>query len=126
MTHFEREYQIGEARFLYGADGICRMKLHGPGEAAMVNSILANDREVKEDTGTTWHYLVDFDKAGRPSPEAGKVWRKITHDRLTGKVAVFGTHPVARVLGAFFIGLSRQKHMRFFKSEEEALEWLRS
>ena len=102
------------------------MKPHGPGEPTVVRAIQANDRAVKEETGTIWKYLVDFNEAGRPSADAGRVWREITNDELTGRVAVFGTHPVARVLAAFFSRVARHKGTRFFETEAEALEWLRS
>ena len=42
-----------------------------------------------------------------------------------GKVALFGLHPVARVIAAFIMGITRKKDMRFFKSKEEALAWLK-
>lgn len=102
------------------------MKLHGPGVPATVRAIQANDREVKEETGTIWHYLVDFNEAGRPTADAGRVWREVTNDELSGKVAVFGTHPVAWVLATFFSRVARHRGTRFFKTEEEALEWIRS
>jgi len=43
----------------------------------------------------------------------------------TGKVAVFGLHPVARVIASFVMGVSKNKDMRFFKAKEEALAWLK-
>jgi hypothetical protein len=43
----------------------------------------------------------------------------------TGKVALIGMHPVARVLASFVIGMTRKEDLRFFKTEEEALAWLK-
>jgi len=48
----------------------------------------------------------------------------LEHER-TGKVALFGLNPVARVIASFVMGVTRKKDMRFFKTREEALAWLR-
>jgi hypothetical protein len=46
-------------------------------------------------------------------------------DTKTGKTAFFGMHPVARVIASFVMGVSPNKMMRFFKTKEDALIWLR-
>ena len=69
--------------------------------------------------------FIDLNKAGKGSPEARKIWKKLTENEKTGRVAFFGLHPVARVLASFTMGVSKNKDMRFFKTREEALEWLK-
>ena len=69
-------------------------------------------------------YLIDLNKAGKSSPVARKQWRKISEDQKTNKVALFGIHPVARVLASFVMGVSKKRDMLFFKTKEEALKWI--
>ena len=42
-----------------------------------------------------------------------------------GKIAMFGMHPVARVVASFVMGVTNKEDMRFFKSKEDALLWLK-
>ncbi len=46
-------------------------------------------------------------------------------DKIFGKVALFGLHPVARVVASFFMGATKKKDMRFYKTRGEALAWLK-
>jgi hypothetical protein len=70
-------------------------------------------------------YLIDINQAGKNSPKARRTWRElIDHDKVN-KIALVGLHPVARVLAAFVMGVVSKKEMRFFKTKEEALNWLR-
>ena len=41
------------------------------------------------------------------------------------KIALFGIHPVARVIASFVMGATKKKDIRFFKSREEAFLWLK-
>ena len=69
--------------------------------------------------------LVNINKSGKSSIAAREMYKEMGKDELTEKVAVYGAHPVARVLAAFIIGVSDVKNTRFFKTEEEALLWLK-
>ena len=69
--------------------------------------------------------LGDINKTGKQSPEARKIWKKISENEKVGKLALIGMHPVARVLASFIIGTTKKKDMRFFKTKEEALAWLK-
>ena len=67
------------------------------------------------------NYLIDLNKAGKNSPEARKMWKTLTEDDNTEKVAMFGLHPVAKVLASFVMGISSGNKMRFFSTKEEAI-----
>ncbi|MBE3122383.1 MAG: STAS/SEC14 domain-containing protein [Thermoplasmata archaeon] len=69
--------------------------------------------------------LVDLNQFGKASPESRKIFKEISEYEKTGKVAIFGTHPVARVLASFVMGITKKKDMRFFKTKEEAYAWLK-
>jgi len=70
--------------------------------------------------------LIDANKVGQPSSRARKIIQEgVLKYEKTGKVALFGANPVARVIASFVMGVTRKKDMRFFKTKEEALAWLK-
>ena len=71
-------------------------------------------------------YLIDLNQSGKSSPEARSIWSKACEHENTYKVAVFGLHPVAKVIASFVFGITRKKDMRFFCLEKEARSWLLS
>lgn len=72
------------------------------------------------------NYLIDLNKAGKNSTEARKQWNNISEEEKTGKLAMFGVHPVARVVASFVMGFSKRNDMLFFKTKEDAIKWLKS
>ena len=70
------------------------------------------------------NYLVDLNNCGKNSPKARKIWSDLCEDKGTDKVAVFGMHPVAKVIAAFVMKIST-KEMHFFNTREEAVSWLK-
>ena len=69
--------------------------------------------------------IVDLTHGGKSSPEARKIFKELSELERTGKIALIGIHPVARVIASFVMGISKNKDMRFFKTKEEALAWLK-
>lgn len=69
--------------------------------------------------------FVDLTNSGKPTPEARKIYTSVTEHHKTGKVAMFGLNPVARVLASFIMGVTRKKDIHFFKTKEEALSWFK-
>lgn len=71
--------------------------------------------------------LIDLNDVGKNSPEARDIWKELGELEQTGKVALVGLHPVARIMAAFVTTrIKGKKNMRFFSHREEALEWLKS
>jgi len=70
-------------------------------------------------------FLVDLNRCGKNSPKARDTWRFLSNMEQTDKVAIFGLHPVAKVLASFVMGklISMNKY-RFFSTEEDAKNWL--
>ena len=69
--------------------------------------------------------LIDLNKAGKQTPETRNIWKEFSEaEERIRKIALFGLHPVARILASFVIGVTKKKDMRFFKTKEEALAWL--
>ncbi|MGQ8338901.1 DUF7793 family protein [Sunxiuqinia sp. A32] len=83
-----------------------------------------NRQLAKSFTGSV-NYLIDLNRARKNSPEARKLWKKVVEDETTHKVALYGIHPVARVLAQFVMVISKGGNIRFFKTKEEGLMWIK-
>lgn len=68
--------------------------------------------------------LIDLNKAGKSSSEARKIRQRLIEDEKTAKVALFGLHPVAKVIASFSMSVIQKKDMQFFFTREEALKWI--
>jgi len=125
MEEKEREIWVGESRFYLGEDNIIyitEIGEHGKKQAIAKKEVilkLLNLAEGKVD------YLIDLNKTGKQSPEARNIYRGLMEHERIGKVAIFGMHSVARVIASFVMGVTKKKDMRFFKTKEDALIWLK-
>jgi len=125
MEEKNREIRVGRNSLYLDEDNIIRITILG--ELDEETQIRINDAgyKVMNTVGGKVHALIDLNKAGKVSPGARKRQVEISEYEKAGKVALFGLHPVARVVASFFMGVSRKKDMRFFKTEKEALAWLK-
>ena len=125
MKEEDREIWVGENRFYLDDDNIiyCKEKMAVDENIAhhQIKALykLSNLIEGKA------NIFIDINEAGTPSSSARKVFQNEIKKDKYGKVAIFGMHPVARVLASFIIGATKKKDMRFFKTKEEALAWLK-
>ncbi len=124
MERNGREIRIGEHRLSLGEDNILRVTLVGDTDGAEAAAIKDADNQLKRDIEGKVGVLVDLNKAGKQSTEARLTFRELTEDVRTGRVAMHGMHPVARVIAAFVTGITRKKDFRFFKTADEAVAWL--
>ena len=125
MEEKDREIWIGEHRLYLGEDNIFYITVVGGVDGKTAAEVTEIDNKFKSMVEGKVNVLAELNKAGKQSVEARKIWKKMTEDDRTGRVAMYGMHPVARVLASFVMGVSRKKDMRFFKTKEEALAWLK-
>ena len=69
--------------------------------------------------------IIDLNKGQKASSTTRNMFKELIEHEKVRKLAFFGMHPVARVLASFVIGVSKKEDMRFFKTKEEALAWLK-
>jgi hypothetical protein len=121
----ERELMVGENRIFMEDGNIQNIILVGNTDAAMAKVLVGALVDFAKTFEGKIHSLVDLNRAGKASPEMRKIGPEMIDADNTGKVALFGLHPVARVLASFVIGVTRKKDLRFFKTREEAVAWLK-
>ena len=125
MEEKDREIWVGENRIYLGEDNMLCLTIFGEVDEEIeigINEACLKLMNMVEGRVNT---LIDLNKAGKTSPGARKRQVEISEHEKTGKVALFGLHPVARVVASFLMGISKNQDMRFFKTEEEALAWLK-
>jgi hypothetical protein len=122
----EREIWVGESRLYLGEDNILYETIVGKQDLETVIAIKDSFDKLRNLVGGKVNVLADISKSEQPTPEARKEVR-IRSEEKEGyeKIALFGMHPVARVFAAFIIGPTKKESMRFFKSKEDAIAWLK-
>ena len=125
MEEKDREIWIGENRMYLGEDNLLCITIVGELDEETQIGINEAGYKLMNTVEGKVHALVDLNKAGKVSPEARKRQVEISEHEKTAKIALFGLHPVARVVASFFMGISQKKDMRFFRTREEALAWLK-
>ena len=125
MKEKDREIWVGENRIYLGEDNIVRLTILGEVDEETEIGINEACYKFMNMVEGKMHALIDLNRAGKTSPGARKRQKEISEHEKTGKVALFGLHPVARVVASFVMGISKNQDMRFFKTEEEALAWLK-
>jgi len=119
----EREIYVGKNRFYHGEDNIIYATIVGETDDKVAIGILEANLKLLSMVEGKAKILVDLNKAGKTSPEARKIMKQLAEQEKIGKLALFGMHPVAKVLASFAMGITRKKDMLFFKTKAEALLW---
>ena len=122
----ENEFLIGENRIIVIDNEIIYVEAVGEQTPEIADAIRGQYKKIMSRFPGKVHQLINLNRAGKNSPEARKLWEEINEYVFTGKVAVFGVHPVAKVLASFVIGVTNKKDIRFFSTEKEALAWLKA
>ncbi len=125
MEEKDREIWIGENRLFLGEDNILDIINVGVTDEKIANAMKEAVLKLMNMVEGKVHTLTDLTKAGKTTPEARKVFKTFIEPGARGKIAYLGMSPVARVIASFFIGSSKKEDMRFFKTKEEALAWLK-
>lgn len=125
MKEDDREIWVGESRFYLGEDNIIYATPVGDIDEEMAIAFRENVLKLVNMADGKVDSLVDLNKVEKPSIKARKIGKDSFQHEKVGKLALYGLHPVAKMLASFLIGISKKKDMRFFKTKEEALAWLK-
>ncbi len=121
----DREFHIGRNRFCLDDDDIIRLTLVGDlsGEQALAfNEVVFGFFKMTEGKLSS---IIDFNASRQPSLEARKIAQEMFDHERIDKVALFGLHPVAKIIAYFVMGFAKNQQMEFFKTEEAAMGWIK-
>ena len=126
MEEKDREIILDAGRVYLGEDNILYTTIVGEVDENTAIAIREAQLKFMNVVEGKVDLLIDANKAGQPSSRARKIIQEgVLKYEKTGKVALFGANPVARVIASFVMGVTRKKDIRFFKTKEEALAWLK-
>ena len=121
----EREIWVREHRFYLGEDNIIYCTTVGVIDAEMAIGFDEATMRLMNMAEGKVNFFIDLSRAGQATSESRKIGKQRFEHEKIGKIAMFGMHPVARVLASFVMGFTKKEDMRFFKSKDEALAWLK-
>jgi len=125
MKEEDRELLVGESRFYLGEDNILYETIVGEfDEKKAIEAKEAVFKLMNKVNGQV-NILIDLNKAGNQSSKARKIGKEMFENEKNEKIALFGMNPVARVVASFVMGIAKKEDMRFFKTKEKALSWLK-
>jgi hypothetical protein len=121
----EKEFLIGPHKFFIDEDNIQNIIIVGDNDERLVIALKDISAKFANTSEGRLLTLVDLNRAGQASSEMRRMGRTMMDDATAGKTALFGLHPVARVIASFVIGATRNKNVGFFKTRDEAVTWLK-
>jgi hypothetical protein len=121
----DREFQIGENKIILIEDNIVYVIANGDQTDRIALAHIQHTENIGKQITGKLNYLINLNNAGKNSPGARKVWQDISDMEIINKIALFGIHPVARVLASFVIGMTKRDNIVFFDKKEEAINWIK-
>lgn len=125
MEQRNREAKIGKNTTYLSDDNIIHTIIVGEVDVDIANAIRECHLEFLSMVEGKVKSFIDINKAGKQSPKSRDIGREMFENERYDKIALFGMHPVARVIASFVMGVTQKKDMRFFKTRDEAFDWLR-
>ncbi len=125
MTRVRKEFMVGENSFHLDEENILHITIKGEHDDDTARNIQGAMTELLDHAGRPVDIIADNNKGDKNSPTARKIYKKLAAHEKIGRIAVFGMHPVARVTAQFVIRAMPHDRVRFFRTEEKAMKWLR-
>jgi hypothetical protein len=121
----DRDIYIGKNRIYLDEDNIIYAIIDG--EIDEKTAIMGKESSIKllDMTEGQVNVIMDLNNARKPSFNARKTFSGMSEHKKIKKIALIGLHPVAKLLASFFMGKVKKKNMRFFKTKEDALAWIK-
>ena len=111
----DREIWVGESKLYLGEDNILYMTLIGEMNEKTAIDLLDAIQRLENMVDGKVNFLTDLNKAGKQSSVARKIFKERSEkSEKAGKIAVYGLHPVARVIASFFINSTKKENLFFF------------
>jgi hypothetical protein len=121
----DTEFRIGDNHvFLLTEENMIYIEVDGVQTDAIADAHLKLFELLITDNQENIRFLINLNNAGKSTSKARQIWQEISESEFTNRVALYGIHPVAKVLATFVTGILKKNNVRFFKNKAEALSWL--
>lgn len=115
------------SRVIAATDGIVYQISRGYEDIESAQMTLEQFRQVYAKKGKRYPACLDIAELEGIAPEARKVWSEfaLSADSVFDRIAVHGGSFFVRTLINFYARIARAVPIRFFRSRDEAVSWLR-
>lgn len=121
----KKEHQTSITRFWLGEDGIARV-IYLPDSVVTLEAAKEYIKSAMENDGESRPVLSDIRNVRGSTREARLFYASDEAASITKAVAILVNSPLSRVMGSFFIGLSKPKYpIKIFTDEVNAINWLK-
>ncbi|MFC2003320.1 STAS/SEC14 domain-containing protein [Chloroflexota bacterium] len=124
MEKPDREIKIRKTTLYLGEDNILRETFAGRMDGAQIEELREAAIKLRNMVDGKVNMLISIDKVEMIAPKVIEFAKATLADAKVGKVALIGKNPLAPILIAPFMGTTRKSDVAFFKTEEEAMQWL--
>jgi len=105
------------------SDGIARYFINAPVDESEAEQLRDSGWKCIE-SGYASSIIIDIQQSTEFSSAARKIWVEFLKHPKIEKTAIFGGNVFVRTLASFVIAASQKKNIKFFTTEDEAMEWL--
>ncbi|MDD5528659.1 MAG: STAS/SEC14 domain-containing protein [bacterium] len=124
MNKEEREILIGKHTVCLGEDNILYITIVGDIDEEKIEILFETISKLLEMGKGKVSVLVNISKAKKPSVKTRNHIAQFHTNKKVGQIAIFGLTPVAKVMSAFAVGITKKRNIKFFDTKESALAWL--
>jgi len=125
MKDEDKEIWIGDSKLYLNNENMLMETIVGDTDERIALEFEVASLKMKRNIDGKTNVLIDLSNASKSTSDERRLEKQELEDERIGKVALFGLHPVARVIASFVMGVTKKDDMRFFKTKEEALAWLK-
>lgn len=121
----DQDTQTVNANKVWCKDGIVHYTITAPvdeNEATRLDTV----GEEFINKGEASFVLIDIEQSQQFSSAARKVWVKFLQNPKIKKTAIFGGNVFVRTLASFVIAAAGKANIKFFETEQQALDWMHS
>ena len=122
----EKEIWVEKCKVELGDDGIFYQSLAGDIDEEIVAALQKAFLKLINLVNGDIIAFVDLSESGMQYSKARKKAIAGFEQMKIKKIALYGVHPVAKVIANFFMSAANNDKVRMFNSKEKALEWLAS
>ncbi len=125
MKKQEKEIIIGQCRLHLRADNILQETVAGYFDHKTAIELIQAAEKLRSMVDGKVNILTNIENIVTADPKSLDVAKAAIEDEKVRKQAFVGQNPIAVFVASQFMRSTQKKNMAFFKTEEEALKWLK-
>ena len=126
MEENKREILAGRTRGYIDEDNILHLKITGKLDYEHTTQLIEAANKLTSTVGKKVDSVIDISDIGLITVMTQNLGKKWLDAKETGKVAIFGAGTRPAIIAKFVLEAIGKKDIALFKTEEDALKWLKA